>query len=172
MRRVMETVWLVLFLGGCATTGSKFTRIDKYPDGEQTSILIGGLMSGLKDANTEAIIFPAPVEKVWPAVKAAAAKFAKVGGRSVVGIDEDNNRVQSGRIAGDSLIGSGTFAWLDEFVMEATSLADSTTRVSVTRKVVENEINSSTLKKTWKTQWSNGKIERWLLTQVWDALGR
>jgi len=160
----------ILFLCGCAAS-SKFVRIKQFPDGEQVNIIIGGFLSGIKDVNVVENTYSAPYEKVWSAVKNVAQNFSKVGKRPIVGIDEANGRVQNGKISEDALIGLGVGAWLDEFVMEATSLSESKTKVAVSRKVVQVSLpDKVTLRKEAKTQYSNGKIESWLLSQIEDEL--
>ncbi|MGH9461126.1 MAG: hypothetical protein ACRD1X_07900 [Vicinamibacteria bacterium] len=185
-RRTMSTVFrsrtgsLLAMLGGaliassCATSGEN-TRVETFPAGEQTNILIGGLMSGLKDTNVVERVYQAPYEKVWAAVKRVAERFDKVGGRPLVAIDEKNGRVQNGNLTQDALIGLGGGAWADQFVTEATAVSPSQTRVAVARRVVQKE--STTLaggrrgvEGRWKSQWSNGQIESWLLTQIEDEL--
>lgn len=79
----------------------QFKRVEKFPSGEQTRSLIGSFLSGVKDYNVVQYTFDAPYEKAWPAIKRVAKEFAKVGGRPVVAIDEDNSRVQNGRITQD-----------------------------------------------------------------------
>lgn len=164
----------VLIASSCAT-GGEFTRVETFPTGEQTNVLIGGLMSGLKDTNVVERVYQAPYEKVWTAVKRVAERFDKVGGRPLVAVDEKNGRIQNGRLTQDALIGLGGGAWADEFVMEATAVSPSQTRVAVARRVAEKEVATLAggrrgIEGRWKSQWSNGRVENWLLTQVEDEL--
>lgn len=149
-------------------SGKRFKREENFPKGSQTNSLIGSFLSGLKDVNAITHTFDAPYQKVWAEVKQTAKKFDKEGGRRIVGIDEEAGRVQNGKIDLNNTIGMGALAWLDEFLIEATAVGDQT-KVSVTRKVVQNDIKGN-FSREWKTQYSNGKIERWLLTQIEDSL--
>lgn len=143
-----------------------FKRIEEYPSGEQTKSLIGSFFSGTKDVNAVEHTFDAALYKVWPVLKSVANKFAKISGRLVVGIDEANNLIQNGNITQDSMIGSGSGAWMDQIQMKAIS-TENQTKVIVSRKVVQREFTG---KREWKTQLSNGKIESYLLTQIEDEL--
>lgn len=145
-----------------------FKRIEEYPSGEQTKSVIGSFFSGTVDVNTVEYVFDATLDKVWPAIKQVAKKFAKVSGRIVVGINESNYLIQNGKISQDSMIGSGSGAWRDEFQMQALS-NENKTKVIVARKVVQKEFTG---KREWKTQLSNGKIENYLLTQIEDELNK
>lgn len=167
---LVRLLGVTLVASSCAT-GGEFTRVDTFPKGEQTNVLIGGLMSGLKDTNVVERVYPVPYEKVWAAVKRVAERFDKVGKRPLVAVDEKNGRVQNGQLTQDALIGLGGGAWADQFVMEATAVSPSQTRVAVARRVVQKE--STTLaggrrgvEGRWKSQWSNGQVENWLLTQI------
>lgn len=181
-------IGLALTLSSCASTGlnleslnpwqSAPTLVDAFPKGEQTNILIGGLMSGLKDVNVVERVYPASYAKVWTTVKQVAERFDKVSGRPLVAIDEKNGRIQNGRISEDSLIGLGGTAWTDEFLMEVTAVSPTQTRVAIARKVVEKEIvtragNRKAVEGRWKSQWSNSQIENWLHTQIeQNVMGR
>lgn len=96
-------------------------------------------MSGLKDTNVVERVYQAPYEKVWAAVKRVAERFDKVGERPLIVVDEKNGRVQNGQLTQDALIGLGGGAWADEFLMEATAVSATETRVAVERKVVRKE---------------------------------
>ena len=82
-------------------------------------------------------------------------------------MDIESGRIQNGGIDQNAMIGGGPGAWLDVFVTEATAISATQTKVTVTRKVVQRQFTGD---KAWKTVSSNGKIERWLLTQVIDEL--
>ncbi len=177
---------IVLLLGlpilsGCATLGNlsgtsaPSERIEEFPKGEQVSILIGGFFSGLKDVNVETRVFDAPYNKVWLAAKLTAEKLDKVGKRPVVLVDEKNGRISNGVISQNVLIGLGSGAWVDQFQIEITSVSDNKTKVNVARKVVEKEIATLAgarrgIQGQWKSQWSNGNIEKWILTQIEDQI--
>ena len=180
-RGIWFLIGLALTLSSCASLGfdpgylnpwqSAPTRVDTFPKGEQTNILIGGLMGGLKDVNVVERVYPTPYAKVWATVKQVAEHFDKVGGRPLVAIDEKNGRIQNGRISENSLIGIGSTAWTDEFLMEVTAVSPTQTRVAIARKVVEKEIvtragSRKTVEGRWKSQWSNSQIENWLHTQI------
>ena len=180
-RSILLLIGLAFTLSSCTSMGfdpgslnpwqSAPTRVDTFPKGEQTNILIGGLMSGFKDVNVVERVHSAPYAKVWAAVKQVAEHFDKVGGRPLVAIDEKNGRIQNGRISENGLIGLGSTAWTDEFLMEVTAVSPAQTRVAIARKVVEKEIvtragNRKAIEGRWKSQWSNGQIENWLHTQI------
>lgn len=176
-RSLMLLFWLGTTVAsyGCASGG--FARVEAFPDGEQTNILIGGLMSGIKDANVVERMYLAPYEKVWAAVKRVAEQFDKVGKRPLAAIDEKNGRIQNGRLTQDTLLGLGGGAWADEFVMEATAVSPDRTKVMVSRKVVEKQFVTRAgaakgVEGNWKSQWSNGQIENWLLTRIEDEISK
>jgi hypothetical protein len=64
------------------------------------------------------------------------------------------------------MIGMGSGAWIDEFVMEAKKL-DTKTNVVIARKIVKRGYTGS---RKWKTHCSNSKIEKYLLTQIEDGI--
>jgi hypothetical protein len=143
-----------------------FKRVEEFPEGEQIKSVIGSFFAGLKDVNAVDHVFAEPLDKVWPAVKRVAHNFAKNGGRTVTGINEDINLIQNGNISQDAMIGMGSGAWMDQIQMKATAIGDQT-KIEVSRKVVQREFTKT---REWKTQWSNGKIERYLLTRIEDDL--
>lgn len=170
MNRIKLAILGILVAFCSALGGPKpFERVETFPAGEQQSAgksIIGGR------ENTVAVILSAPYSAVWPAVKSVAQKFDKVGNRPIVGIDEHSGRVQNGRISSDALIGRGEGlggAWADEFVMEATQATSATTRLSVTRKLVHKGGLGGT-GTGWEARSSNGRIERWLITEVMKEL--
>ena len=63
----------------------------------------------------------------------------------------------------------GPFERCDELVTEATSVDDKT-KVSVPIKVIQRELKANHTTE-WRSQWSNGRVERWLLSQIEDELG-
>lgn len=164
--------------GDRAKQDRHFLRQEKFPTGDQVNFWIGGDLGGIKDTNTEEFVFNAPYKRVWSACKVVADRFDKVGKRPVINVNEKTGRIQIGKIQEDEMIGVGTGAWLDEFMLEATEVPDSKTKVSITRKVVKLESferkdykrRVKTYEKKWRTQLSNGRIERWVLTQIEDEL--
>ena len=171
MKRLTFLVAAILVACCSALGGQKpFERVETFPAGEQEGAL--GSLMGTKDTHTVIVTVSAPYAAVWPAVKAVAKRFDKVGSRPVVAIDEESGRVQNGRITSDALLGSvgGLHAaWADEFVTEATKLTSASTRLSVTRKLVAKGGLGNTSSR-WETKGSNGKIERWLITEVLKEL--
>jgi hypothetical protein len=170
-----STLVVFAILGPCGSLLSAekaFQRIEVFPAGEQVSAkgkILGPL--GGNGTNTVTATLSVPYSAVWTAVKNVAASFDKVGGRPVAGIDEGAGRIQNGRISGDGLIGSTgglTAAWADEFVTEVTKVAENSTRVSVTRRLVERGgIGGGD---RWRNEASNGSIERWMITKVMDEI--
>jgi len=170
--KVCARLLLLLFLLACPTSMTfaqekRFKRVEKFPAGEQTNEWIGSFMSGVKDVNIEEYTFEFPYEKVWGAAVRASESFSKAGGRPVVAVDAAGGRIQNGKVSLDATLGMGATAWMDEFVIEVARLTQNLTKVAVTRKVVEKQISGD---RPWKTVWSNGKIERWILTQIEDEL--
>ncbi|HKZ77131.1 MAG TPA: hypothetical protein VJ124_02325 [Pyrinomonadaceae bacterium] len=169
--RLRSLLLSALFLAGTVTSFSAqekhFKRVEGFPPGEQTNDWIGSFMSGVKDANVEQYTFEAPYERVWGATLRATEVFGTTGGRPRVAVDASSGRIQNGRISQDATVGMGATAWMDEFVVEVVRLTQALTRVAVMRKVVEKQISGD---RPWKTVWSNGKIERWILTQIEDEL--
>jgi len=143
-----------------------FKRVEEFPQGEQTKSMIGSFFTGIKDVNAESHNFNEPLEMIWPVIKRVANNFAKIGGRTVSGINEDLHLIQNGMISQNAMIGMGSGAWLDQIQMQA-SKEGNQTKVEVSRKVVQKEFTQA---RAWKTQLSNGKIERYLLTQIEDEL--
>ncbi len=143
-----------------------FKRVETFPTGNQTKWLLGSLLSGIKDYNIVQYTFEAQYEIVWPVMKRVSQTFSKVGGRPVVAIDESTGRIQNGMINQNGMIGMGSGAWMDEFLMEAKKL-DTKTTVVIARKIVQRGYTGS---REWKTHCSNSKIENYLLTQIEDEL--
>jgi hypothetical protein len=142
-----------------------FERVDKFPEGEQGGLLRS--LTSVRDTNTVAVTVKVPVPLVWSAVKVVAQKFDKIGNRPIAGISEQSNRIQNGKIQLDSMILSGSLVdWRDEVMTEVTAVDQQTTKLSVTRKLVKKELGSG----QWTAHSSNGKIERWFITQVLDEI--
>lgn len=164
MRRIGIAV--VVFCGTAlhvAVAQKAFERVDKFPDGEQGSAL--GSLVGIKDTNTVTVTLGVPADIAWPAVKAVAQKFDKIGHRPIVAINESSTRIQNGQINLESMATSGgLFAFRDEFVTEVTAVDSSTSTLSVTRKLVKKNLGE------WTAHSSNGKVERWIITQVLDEI--
>jgi hypothetical protein len=149
-----------------AAAEKAFERVDKFPEGEQGGTLRS--MTSVRDTNTVTVSVKAPYEAVWSAIKVVAQKFDKIGNRPIVGVSEQSGRIQNGKIQLDSMILSGSLVdWRDEFLTEATAIDPQTTKLSVTRKLVRKETFGSG---RWGAHSSNGKIERWLITQVLDEM--
>ena len=140
-----------------------FQRVEEFPPGEQGASL--GSLVKLSDLHTETITLKASYAATWVAVKRVAQKLDKVGGRPITGVNEQSGRIQNGRIRMGSLELSGKMLdFRDEFITEITALDAQTTKLSVTRKLVKKTIGSS----NWQHHVSNGKVERWFITQVMD----
>ncbi len=182
---IVIALFLIFSLAqGCATLGdlsgigASSARVEQFPEGKQVNTLIGSFFTGLKDVNVETRVFDAPYDKVWSAAKLTAEKLDKMGKRPLVAVDEKNGRISNGAITESALIGLGSGAWADQFQIEVTSVSDNKTKVDVARKVVENEMVAfgnrpgtyGTSVNKWKSQWSNGNIEKWILTQIEDQL--
>jgi len=169
---------------GCATLGdlsgigTSSERVGQFPEGEQVNVLVGSMLSGLKDTNTETRVFAASYGQVWQAAIAAAERLDKIGKRPLTLADEKNGRISNGVISESAAIGAGSGAWMDEFLIEVTSIPGDKTKVDVTRKVVAKEIVAFGTRPgtygmsatQWKTRYSNGNIEKWILTQIEDHL--
>jgi len=162
-------------LGNLSGIGTSSSRVEQFPEGEQVNTLIGGFFGGLKDVNVETRVFDARYNKVWSATKRTADKLDKIGKRPLVLVDEKNGRISNGVITETALIGLGGGAWADQFQIEVTSVSDNKTKVDVARKVVEKQMVTLAgarrgIEGNWKSQWSNGNIEKWILTQIEDQL--
>jgi len=180
MKRLLVLAGILILLGGCATLGdlsgigSSSERVEQFPEGKQVNTLIGSFFTGLKDVNVETRVFDAPYDKIWSAAKLTADKLDKIGKRPLVLVDEKNGRISNGIITQNALIGLGSDAWADQFQIEVTSVSDNKTKVDVARKVVANEMVAFGNRpgtygmsvNQWKSQWSNGNIEKWILTQI------
>ncbi len=156
---------IAFFLCSLAAYGQKtdFKREEKMPAGKQTNLWASALGSGFKDVNVVEYTFEAPFEEVWPAVKRVASRFEKDGGRPIVGVNENASLIQNGKITQDQMQGARRGAWLDEFQMSAVKIDSANTKVIVSRKVIESV---PARRGAWTPLWSNGKIEKYLLTQV------
>jgi hypothetical protein len=153
----------------CGSAEGKFKRITAFPEGEQLNALLSGLLSGYELANAVETVCAAPEARVWEAVKKAAEQLQKVGGRAVIGRDEETKRIQNGKIREDAALGSGAGAWMDEIQMRVTpSATEGTSKVVVTRRVVKHIAGRR--QRPWRSSRSNGEIENWVLTQIEDAL--
>ncbi|MCG3134385.1 MAG: hypothetical protein HMLKMBBP_01691 [Planctomycetes bacterium] len=166
---------LCLVSGACGSTS--FSRVTEFPTGKQEDALIGGLFAGIQDTATTSIDLPVPATTAWVAVRLVADDFAKIGGRTVTGIDENSMRIKNGNISQNAAIGGGVGSWMDQFTTEVTATSPSTSRVSVTRKLVRLTQPTGVVgghavagRKEWQAVRSNGEIERWILTRVQDAL--
>jgi hypothetical protein len=147
----------------------EFKRVEQYPRGDQIAVMSSTFLAGAINMHTEQNVYQAPYEKVWAAAQRAAQALSKAGGQSVVSTDEQSGKIQNGKINQDDLIGRGSFQWADEFITEVTRLTASMTQVTVSRKVVKKTTNLHG-EYVWQTASSNGKIERWVLTQIEDEI--
>lgn len=166
MKRTVVLLAVLIFCFQVALAQDKhFERIEKFPQGDQTS-LVAPLFEGMNATKAEQYTFDVPYEKVWAAANRTAQTFARIGGRAVVSVDTQTGKIQNGKISQDGTIGLGDTSWLDECLIQMTRLTSTLTNVMVARKVVEkNSVNHQ-----WKTYMSNGKVERWLLTQIEDEI--
>lgn len=166
MKRIVMLLAVVIFCFPVAFAQDKhFERMEKVPQGNQTS-LAAALFAGMNATKAEQYTFDVPYEKVWAAANRTAQTFARVGGRAVVSVDEQSGKIQNGKISQDALVGLGDTSWMDECLIQVTRLTSTLTNVIVARKVVQkNSVNHQ-----WKTYMSNGKVERWLLTQIEDEI--
>lgn len=162
-------------VGGCGTSG--FSRVTAFPSGKQEDALVGGLLAGIQDVTTVTADVPASADAAWASVQRVAAEFAKVGGRAVTGIDQSSMRIKNGNITANGAIGGGVGSWMDQFTTEVTAVSTTTSRVSVTRKLVRLTQPSGVVggravagTKEWQAVRSNGDIERWFLTRVQDDI--
>jgi hypothetical protein len=120
---------------------------------------------GLSDTKTVTVTLGVPADVAWPAVKAVAQKFDKIGHRPIVAINEASTRVQNGQIKLESMATSGGLTgFRDEVVTEVTAVDSSTSTLSVSRKLVKKNLGE------WTAHASNGKVERWIITQVLDEV--
>jgi hypothetical protein len=153
----------------CGSPEGKFKRVTAFPEGEQINALLSGLLSGYELGNAVETVCAAPEARVWEAVKKAAEQLDRVGRRPVVGRDEKMQRIQNGKIREDASLGSGAGAWMDEIGVEVTPAAtEGSSKVVVTRRVVKHIAGRR--QRPWRSARPNGEIERWVLTQIEDAL--
>jgi len=142
-------------------------RVETLPTGSNINVL-GTFFS---TTNITEHVFDAPMDRVWMAVKVAARDFDRNARRLVVAIDERSNRVQNGKIDQMAMATAGAFGpFVDEFVTEVTRVSDTQTKVTVVRKVMERERVGRRPEDGWGPQKSNGRIEKYLLTQIADNL--
>jgi hypothetical protein len=149
-----------------------FTVERAYPDGKQTSFAgtIGDIWSNQNGIRSEKHLFPKSYDEVWEAAKQAAQKFSRIGKRPLK-IDEEmrrisNSNIERARNEKDTLIQT---SWIDEITTEVTYIDQAQTKVIVSRKVLEIQTDRYG-KKAWGNVASNGKIERWILTQIEDEI--
>jgi hypothetical protein len=163
MRKLLCAVMLCGIGFHVAMAQKAFERVDKFPDGLQGSLV--GSLTSVTDTKTVSVTLKVPYDATWSAVKAVAQKFDKLGKRPIVAINEASGRIQNGKIQVESMILSGSLMdFKDEFVTEVTVVDSITSQLSVTRKVVKKQQGK------WVGYSSNGKIERWFITQVLDEI--
>lgn len=155
----------------------RVSRVTDFPAGRQENALVGTFMAGIEDATTTTHEIAAPADQVWTAAQAVTREFAKVGGRAISGIDHQSMRVKNGAITTGAAVGGSVGSWLDEFVTEVTTVSESRSRISITRKLVTMTQPRGRVvgvavagDKTWKTARSNGDIERWIITRIEDTV--
>jgi hypothetical protein len=166
-----------LLLGGCATYAPvpetetrsqvRFLKVQEMPQGVQAYPVLNDFFVGVRSSTTVGWTFPAPHARVWEICKAAAERLDKEGKRPVVAIDEKKGRIRAGQITTDIPPGLEPGTWTDEFLIEALPLPGDRTRVSVTRRVLKYGGSPGN---AWRNQWSNGKIEWWILTYIQDVI--
>lgn len=142
-----------------------FERVEQLPEGEQGGTLRS--LTSVKDTHTETVTITASYAHAWAAVKAAAQKLDKLGKRPIVSVNEQSGRIQNGKIQLESMALSSTLMdWRDEIITEITAIDDRHVKLSVSRKLVHHALGD----KNWSAHMSNGKVERWFITQVSDEL--
>jgi hypothetical protein len=140
-----------------------------YPDGKQTSYggTIAEVWTNPSGVNTESYTFEnAPINRVWAAAKHVAEEFTEIGKRPVK-IDEKRRRISNSNIE-DSRNKEATLIttdFVDEVITEVTQIGENKTKVTVSRKVFVAATDAKG-QKGWRNVASNGKIERWILTQI------
>ncbi|MDQ3648738.1 MAG: hypothetical protein M3458_00375 [Acidobacteriota bacterium] len=149
-----------------------FERVITFPDGKQTSYggTVGAVWTNPNMIKIEQHLFAASYDKVWSAAKRATQEFAKMGRRPIV-IDEERGRISNSNV-GDALNKEATLiatTWVDELKTEVTKIDKDNTKVTVTRKVYDVRTGNDG-QKGGAAVLSNGKIERWLLTQIEDGI--
>jgi hypothetical protein len=142
-------------------------RVDQFPAGEQVNSLIGSFLGGLADWSKEEFTFDAPFSSVWDATKGVAYEINNMGGQPVTGTDAAAGRIHIGKVSQDQFFGMGPGTWVDEIAIELKRDSESTTTVKVMRKVVAKEVTGD---RKIRTQKSNGKVERFILTRIADVL--
>ena len=144
-----------------------------YPDGKQTSFgaTLGNIWTNPNGVKTEKYIFPNSYDEVWSAAKRAAQGFARIGKRPL-NTDENRGRISNSNID-DARNSSGLIqtTWVDEIITEVTQIDENNTKVAVSRKVLELQTDSKG-NKLWANVASNGKLERWILTQIEDEISK
>jgi len=149
-----------------------FERVTAYPDGKQTSLggTIIGPITTPNGVKTERYLFAKSYDEVWDATKQATQEFSKIGKRPLKTDEEmrriSNSNIEKARNEKDTLLQT---SWIDEVMTEVTYIDKTHTRVTVSRKVLEIKTDSNG-KRYWATVMSNGKIERWILTQIEDEI--
>lgn len=143
-------------------------RIEQLPKGDQTKFLKAFFAMSPVEPEAYERKFSAPFKNVFSVMKIVAKKFEKEGKRKVVTVDAESGKIQNGTITQDKTVGLRSGSMLDEITMEATSIDKVSTNVSVTRRVVVYKYESGN--RYWATEYSNGNIESWILTQIEDGL--
>lgn len=151
---------------------ANFKRETVYPDGQQTNYT--AFKNAFRDKNAgrqESYVFrDYTYEQIWSAMKYAGEEFARIGKRPLKFDDQKyqtfNTNIGDIENNKTSIIKK---TWFDEVRMEATQIDSTYIKVTVTRKIMTWGLNHEN-KYDWVPAPSDGKIERWLITQVEDAL--
>ena len=171
---------IMLIVSFCSTAFSqentkpqKHFKVERaYPDGKQTSLAgtFGNILINPNGVNIEKYTFPNPYQEVWSAAKRAAEEFSRIGKRPI-NIEHDKGRVSNSNIedARDRRPSIIPVTRVDEIITEVTQIDKNRTKVSVSRKVLELQKNARG-NMEWTNIASNGKIERWILTQIEDEI--
>lgn len=171
---------IMLIISFCSTVFSqentkpqKHFKVERaYPDGKQTSLAgtLGNIWTNPNGVNTEKYTFSNSYQQVWNAAKRAAEEFSRIGKRPI-NIEHDKGRISNSNIedARNQRPSIIPVTWVDEIITEVTQIDKNRTKVSVSRKVLELQKDTRG-NVGWTSIASNGKIERWILTQIEDEI--
>jgi hypothetical protein len=157
------------------TKQQKHFKVERaYPDGKQTSFgaTLGNVWINPSGVKTEKYVFPNSYDEVWSAAKRAAEEFSRIGKRPI-NIEHDKGRISNSNIEDARNRESALIqtTWVDEIVTEVTQIDENHTKVAVSRKVFEIQTDARK-NKVWANVASNGKVERWILTQIEDEINK
>jgi hypothetical protein len=178
MKRTILTIMLIISFCSIVfsqenTKPQKHFKVERaYPDGKQTSLAgtLGNIWTNPNGVNTEKYIFHNSYQEVWTAAKRAAEEFSRIGKRPI-NVEHNKGRISNSNIedARDSRPSIIPVTWVDEIVTEVTQIDKNRTKVAVSRKVLEIQKDARG-NMAWISIASNGKIERWILTQIEDEI--